>query len=98
VDDYYRVRAREWDLDDADCAGTSTVQLDSALDKRRLRQRISDIVDHLPEQYRILLKWRYWDQRSTADIAEAVGRTPKAVERMLARARERFRCEWEARP
>jgi RNA polymerase sigma-70 factor (ECF subfamily) len=98
VEDYYRARMRDSDLGESDADAVTSVQLDSALDKRRLRERIVTIVNQLPEQYRLLLKWRYWDQRRTADIAEALGRTPKAVERMLARARGHFRREWEAKP
>jgi DNA-directed RNA polymerase specialized sigma24 family protein len=38
--------------------------------------------------------WRYWEQRSTRDIAVAIGTTEKGVERRLARARARFKELW----
>jgi len=95
VEDYYRAKVRSSDLEEADAIAGTGLQLDSALDERRLRERSLAVLDRLPEQYRLLLKWRYWEQRETAGIAVALGRTPKAVERMLARARERFRREWE---
>jgi RNA polymerase sigma factor (sigma-70 family) len=89
---------RDTDLEDMDANTAGSVEFDSALDKHQLQEQVVMIMDHLPEQYRLLLKWRYWDQKRTDDIAAALDRTPKAVERMLARARERFRREWEATP
>ena len=98
VEDYYRARVRASDLEEADAAVAADVQLDSALDEHRLRQRTAAALDCLPEDYRLLLKWRYWDEKRTAKIASALCRTEKAVERMLARARAQFRREWEAKP
>jgi len=43
----------------------------------------------------VALLWRYWEARSARDIANAIGKTEKAVERLLARARARFRQLWE---
>jgi DNA-directed RNA polymerase specialized sigma24 family protein len=48
----------------------------------------------MPEAYSLILLWRYWEQRSTQEIAAQTGRTEKAVERMLARAREQFKRRW----
>src|SRR5581483_5947647 len=95
VEDYYRARVGESNLDDTVAEISTDVPLDSLLDGQRLHARIRANLDRLPEQYRLLLKWRYWDQRGTAEIATTLGRTPKSIERMLARARERFRREWE---
>ncbi len=98
VEDYYRARVRDANLEEVEADTSGRVEIDSALHQHQLQQQIVTTLDHLPEQYRLLLKWRYWDQESTGDIAVVLGRTPKAVERMLARARERFRHEWEAKP
>jgi DNA-directed RNA polymerase specialized sigma24 family protein len=38
--------------------------------------------------------WRYWEQRSIREIAAAIGATEKSIERMLARARARFKELW----
>jgi RNA polymerase sigma-70 factor (ECF subfamily) len=95
VEDYYRVRMREAALEEADGAACDSVQIDSALDREQLREQVLTILDRLPDRYRLLLKWRYWEQRRTDEIAAALDRTPKAVERMLARARDHFRREWE---
>ena len=97
VEDYYRARVPRSDLEEASITPDSNVQLEVALDQIRLRERVLVTLDRLSEPYRLLLKWKYWDQQTTAEIATALGRTEKAVERMLARARERFRCEWESK-
>jgi DNA-directed RNA polymerase specialized sigma24 family protein len=38
--------------------------------------------------------WRYRDDKSVREIAELTGKTEKAVERLLARARQAFRRRW----
>jgi DNA-directed RNA polymerase specialized sigma24 family protein len=48
----------------------------------------------MPERYALTLLWRYWEQRSTREMASAIGTTEKSVERMLARARRRFKDLW----
>jgi DNA-directed RNA polymerase specialized sigma24 family protein len=42
----------------------------------------------------MVLLWRYWERRSAAEMAAATGRTEKAIERLLARARGQFRRRW----
>ncbi len=96
IEDYYRARLRETELDEADAPTTDAIEVDSALDRARVNEQVVSVLSRLPEQHRLLLQWRYWDQRRTDEIAAALDRTPKAVERLLARARERFRREWEA--
>jgi RNA polymerase sigma-70 factor (ECF subfamily) len=98
VEDYYRARVRDAYLEEADGNTSGSVELDSRLDRHQIQEQIVTILDHLPEQYRLLLKWRYWDQKRTNEIAAILDRTPKAVERMLARAREHFRREWGVKP
>ena len=48
----------------------------------------------MPHVYSAALLWRYWENRSVREIADATGKTEKAVERVLARARTRFRELW----
>jgi RNA polymerase sigma-70 factor (ECF subfamily) len=97
VEDYYRARMRDTELQETDGVISESVEIDSALDRHRLQERVLLIMDQLPERDRLLLKWKYWDQERTEAIAVALDRTPKAIERMLARAREHFRREWEAK-
>lgn len=94
VEDYYRARVHVSELEDAGVIVAGDLQLDAALDEHRTRERAMAVLDRLPESDRVLLKWRYWDGKRTAQIAAALGRTDKAVERMLARAREHFRRHW----
>lgn len=98
VEDYYRAKLRDAALEEAETGSntTLTVEIDAALDRHRLQEKVLLLLDQLPERYRLLLKWKYWDQKKTEDIAIALDRTPKAAERMLARAREHFRRQWEA--
>jgi len=58
-------------------------------------KRVQEVLESLPEDYRTVLLWRYWEKRGAEDIAGEIGRTAKAVERLLARAREKFKEEWE---
>jgi len=65
-------------------------QLDSAMQ----RQRVQATLALLPEAYGLALLWRYRDGKSAREMAELTGKTEKAIERLLARARENFRRRW----
>lgn len=98
VEDHYRARLRATPLPE-DAAGTLPAEdpaLDMQLDRKQARRRTAEILSALPEHYRIVLLWRYWEQRSAADMAAGTGRTVKSVERLLARARAEFGERWEA--
>jgi len=69
--------------------------VDDEIDRDRMQARAQRILRQLPEPYSAALLWRYWEGRSAREMAEATGRTEKAVERLLARARARFRALWE---
>ena len=73
----------------------ATVDPVSELDAKRNAKRAGEILTLLPYEYAIALRWRYWDDRSAKEMAESSGRTEKAVERLLARARTRFKALWE---
>jgi len=45
----------------------------------------------LPPVYGDLLEWKYVDGLSILELAERLGRSPKAIESLLTRAREAFR-------
>lgn len=70
------------------------VDIDELLDRGRLQQRTRSVMATLPEPYRLALLWRYWEKRSTQEMAMRTGKTEKAIERLLARAREMFRERW----
>jgi RNA polymerase sigma-70 factor (ECF subfamily) len=99
VEDVYRQRLRSLEtLDDLDRVDDLSLAkaavLDESIDRARLRARARRVLAHLPERYALILLWRYWEQRSTRDMALAMGTTEKSVERTLARARARFKELW----
>jgi RNA polymerase sigma-70 factor (ECF subfamily) len=53
--------------------------------------RVSAALAELPARYEAVLRAKYLDCLSVADIAGECGETPKAVESLLSRARQAFR-------
>ena len=98
VEDYYRLKLREAlpiETEDGEPLPlTIEPEFDEAVDQQRLTERIRRILTTLPEVYSLALLWRYWENRSASEMADATGRTEKAVERILARAREQFKLRW----
>jgi len=58
-------------------------------------ERIAAALAALPEHYEAVLRSKYQDEQSVAEIADARGETPKAVESLLTRARQAFREVFE---
>ena len=101
VEDHYRARLRPLETaveldDDSTSAAVEFPQFDSMIDNARLRDKTRRVLSRLPEAYAYALLWRYWEKRSVRAIAAETGRTEKAGERLLARARTRFKQLWEA--
>lgn len=71
------------------------IGIDEFLDRERLLEKTRSILASLPEAYRVALRWRYWEKRSAHEMAAETGKTEKAIERLLARAREMFRERWK---
>jgi RNA polymerase sigma factor (sigma-70 family) len=71
------------------------LSIDEQIDRERLELKTHRILQRLPESYGLALLWRYWENRSVREMAEATGKTEKAIERLLARARARFRELWD---
>jgi len=99
VESYYRTRLKALNsLDEDEEVLTDTAEeprFEAAIDKTRAMLRTRSVLEGLPETYRLLLLWRYWEKRSLKEMAESIGRSEKAVERLLARARQQFRRSWE---
>ncbi len=100
VEDYYRrcLRAPE-SLDEIDPGQgnlEASFDLRDILEQDELRSRTLSVLDDLPPRYRLVLIWRYWERASARDMALKTGRTEKAIERLLARARAEFRERWES--
>ncbi len=102
LDDYYRRRILETNLSEEDDESEQSIptpafeeQLDSAAQQERIEQTLAE----LPEAYSLALLWRYRDEKSAREMAQLTGKTEKAIERLLARARQSFRRRWnDARP
>jgi RNA polymerase sigma-70 factor (ECF subfamily) len=98
VEDHYRARLRApGGIDDLD--GDSEVlasfpDFESLLEQEQVRKNTWRVMSGLPEQYRLALIWRYWEKASARDMAAKTGKTEKAIERLLARARAEFRERW----
>ena len=101
VEDVYRAQLREPDPlpDEGDVLrARSTVRptLDERIDAARAEEKTRQILARLPVAYSAALQWRYWEKRTIREIAAQTGKTEKAIERLLARARTTFRRLWEA--
>jgi RNA polymerase sigma-70 factor, ECF subfamily len=98
IEDYYRKRLREPEVPD-EIDGELPEQVfipkyEDQLDRAANLEKTYRVLAKLPENYGLVLLWRYLEQRSAREMAHLTGRTEKAIERLLARARERFRKEW----
>jgi RNA polymerase sigma-70 factor (ECF subfamily) len=98
VEDHYRARLRAPgaidDLDDDSSILASFPEFERVLEQEQIRKNTWRVMSGLPEQYRLALIWRYWDKASARDMAVKTGKTEKAIERLLARARGEFRERW----
>jgi RNA polymerase sigma-70 factor (ECF subfamily) len=97
VDDYYRRRLRETDItEEGELSAEPAIEplLDRHLDAAAEQDRVERTLALLPEAYTLALIWRYRDEKSVREMAQLSGKTEKAMERLLARARESFRKEW----
>jgi RNA polymerase sigma factor (sigma-70 family) len=99
VEDVYRKRLRApEDLEaiarEDEQRLTESPALEERIDAARARERTRQVIGRLPERYALMLRWRYWEQRSVREIAAALGATEKSVERTLARARQQFKALW----
>jgi len=62
-----------------------------AAGREQVRTSILAALDYLPAPYGDILEWKYLRDMSMGEIARRLGRSPKAVESLLTRAREAFR-------
>ncbi len=96
VQDHYRRALKNVELPEEPVASSVECPLpeETFFEKQR-GDRVRATIAALPEIYRFVLLWRYWEGKSAAEIAAAIGRTEKAVERLLARARQQFRERYQ---
>ena len=99
VEDYYRrllQSAQPLEPATAEELPAEDLDMEGIADRERTERRARQVLEELPERYRVALQWRYWEKRSARQMAKAAGRSEKAIERLLARAREQFRRRWQA--
>lgn len=98
VEAHYRARLREPLALEEDGPGETAIAIEADFDEKidiaAREARTAEILRELPERYAMVLLWRYWERRSAAEMAAATGKTEKAIERLLARARDQFRRRW----
>jgi RNA polymerase sigma factor (sigma-70 family) len=97
LEDYYRkklqvVEVHEEDESFLDPAVTPGIE--EQLDSAALREKVQKTLASLPDTYAFALMWRYRDEKSVREMAQLAGKTEKAMERLLARARQNFRKRW----
>lgn len=63
-----------------------------ALDRRDDADRIAEALTALPDRYEAVLRAKYLDQLSMAEIARGWNESTKTIESLLTRAREAFRA------
>lgn len=101
VEDHYRQRLREFPFADereiVQDEHATAEDLEEALAAHQAGQKTREILGQLPEIYSVILLWRYWEKRTLREIAAQTNRTEKAVERLLARARQQFKKRWNER-
>src|SRR5262249_33647025 len=79
IADYYRERLSrlaqaDGAVEDATPDDLAIVpDFDATLDSERVEARARQVLSTLPDSYRAVLLWRYWDQRPLAEIAAISG-------------------------
>ena len=97
LEDYYRKKIREMEIseeDESPMEQTIAPGLDQHLDSTTRRERVQKTLALLPEPYALALIWKYRDEKSVREMAKLTGKTEKAMERLLARARKDFKRRW----
>ena len=98
VEDHYRrllQEAHPLDAELAEILPDLSADVEAIADRERIERQARKVLDEMPQHYSVALLWRYWERRSAREVAQATGRSEKAVERLLARAREEFRRRWQ---
>jgi RNA polymerase sigma-70 factor, ECF subfamily len=99
VEDYYRARLRApesiEDVEQEPISPASVSDFHQLMEQDEVRKNTWRVMRDLPERYRMALIWRYWEKASAREMALKTGKTEKAIERLLARAREEFRERWD---
>ncbi len=96
LNDFYRKEYRPKfelvDMDDqmADQLADPSQDIQIMMAKSFEQEKVRTCLMNLSEQYRIVLVLKYVDEKSVKDIALIVGKSPKAIESILQRAKNVF--------
>lgn len=66
-------------------------------ERHAVGQQLSDVVDRLPDEERVMVRLRYWQGLSVADVSRALGVPQKPLYRRLERVLTGLRAELESR-
>lgn len=94
ADNVLRNHRRRWQRDARQAAHDEIDEIPAA-DKRDGGELVPLAMSAIPSHYQALLRAKYQEQLSVAEIACRDGRTEKAVESLLTRARDAFRRAYE---
>ncbi|KKP52894.1 MAG: ECF subfamily RNA polymerase sigma-24 subunit [Candidatus Roizmanbacteria bacterium GW2011_GWA2_33_33] len=66
------------------------VFIDEEIDKKELKEKISKVIESLPNDYQVILRLKYIEGIKIKEIAEKLKMNFKATESLLFRARKSF--------
>jgi RNA polymerase sigma-70 factor, ECF subfamily len=73
-------------------AGTAQPDSQALLEAKETRAQVAAVMEQLSDDERLILEWKYLEDLSVRQIADRLGRTEKAIEALLYRARRSFRA------
>jgi RNA polymerase sigma-70 factor (ECF subfamily) len=97
LEDYYRKKICELEISEEDVSlpeQVTTPAFEHRLDSVSQQKKVQRTLTMLPEAYALALIWQYRDEKSVREMAQLTGKTEKAMERLLARARQTFKRRW----
>jgi RNA polymerase sigma-70 factor (ECF subfamily) len=98
--DAYRLAERRSQAAQAAAAETVFEKPDNvsqAIEGQETRAHVLGTLEKMSSDERLALEWKYVDDLSVAQIAARLGRTEKATESLLYRARQAFRSFYETK-
>lgn len=98
IEDFYRRRLRDIEVPNDGFEPAVLPMIEEQIDGSARRAKVLKTLARMPEGYAVALLWRYLENRSVREMAQQTGKTEKAMERVLARARQEFRRRWTDGP
>jgi RNA polymerase sigma-70 factor (ECF subfamily) len=89
--DHFRRQGRDLRREERLVSATDPRARGSTWDRLEVRDAVEGALNQLPPDQRLALLFQHLDGLSVREIAQVIGRSEKATESLLARARTRFR-------